>query len=294
MALKHRDITIAAISIFVAWGFITDWAPVLRYLLYSFVTGVILTCSGIGLVLLLTVREKRHGNRKAIKSPQTVFFITPEAWKAETEWLATSAEYSRKPLLPSSFVVSDSLDGLIDWLLRDFITSWYRNITQSPAFTNEIDRAIRAAIENIKERIETRDIVGIAVLRFVPLVTAHLKDFYEAEKVVRGKKLDRNITESEEQDLAIAAKYSDGRLHQAASLAFSDTKLVQLEYLRKMVLRLMPEVLPDGIIKSRVVSVLVKEIVVCAVLGPLMQLLSNPDTWNQLMEAYVRLPQVIY
>jgi sorting nexin-25 len=39
---------------------------------------------------------------------------------------------------------------------------------------------------------------------------------------------------------------------------------------------------------SHATLVLVKEIVACAVLFPIMQLLSDPDTWNQIIEAYGR------
>ena len=73
-------------------------------------------------------------------------------------------------------------------------------------------------------------------------------------------------------------------------MAFADTKLVQQEYLRKLVVRLMPEILPESMMKSKAVSVIIKEIVACAVLASVMQMLSDPDTWNQLMEAYVSIP----
>jgi sorting nexin-25 len=89
-------------------------------------------------------------------------------------------------------------------------------------------------------------------------------------------------------DLAIAGKYKDGKLHPAASLAYADTKLVQQEYLRNLTKDLLPRLLPENVIASRAVGVIIKELVSCAVLSPVMQLLSDPDTWNQVMEAYVR------
>ena len=289
MALTRRDVAIAAVVAFIAWGFLTHWVPVLRHIGYAFVAGVACSSIAIGILVLVSVKSKaRHIT--AVRPPRTAAFLAKDVWAAETSWLSASAECKRKPLFPSSFVVSDSLDGLLDWVVRDFVTSWYSNITRKPQFPNEIDKAVRTALLNIKKRAEGLDVIEIAVSRFVPLLTAHLKDFYDAEHAVRGKKLNRNVTESEELDLAIAAKYKDGKLHPAASLAYADTKLVQQEYLRKLVVRLMPEILPDAMIKSRAVSVLIREIVACAVLGPIMQMLSDPDTWNQMMEAYVRFP----
>ena len=289
MALKRRDAAIAGIGVFIAWGFATHWLPVLRYLGYALLAGAFLTIIAIAALGLLSSRKRRTKNfdERNIGTPRIAAFIAPNVWRQEVAWLFSKKLYKREPIYQSSFVVSDGIDGLLELILRDFVTSWYHNITGSPTFSNEIDKAVRTALCTLRGRIESVDAVEVAVSHFVPIITSHLKEFYEAEHIVRGKKLNRNITESEELDLAIAAKYKDGKLHKAASLAFSDTKLVQQEYLRKLVVRLLPEVLPDNMIKSRIVAVLIKEIVSCALLSPALQILADPDTWNQLMEAYV-------
>ena len=288
MALRARDVFIAAFIAFVAWGFLTSWAPILRFLGYAFLAGASSTVLAIGALILFSTRRKQDVQQLARRPPRVAAFVTPEAWKEETEWLSTKAIYRRTPLYPPSFMISDSLDGLLDWILRDYVTSWYSKISPNANFVNEIERATRTALINISDRLFAIDIVEVAVSRIVPLITAHLKDFYEAERIVRGRNLNRNVTESGELDMAIAGKYRDGKLHPAASLAYSDLKLVQQEHLRRILVRLLPEVLPESMIKSRAVFVLIKEIVSCAVLAPLMQMLSDPDTWNQLMEAYGR------
>ena len=288
MALRARDVLIAAFIAFVAWGYLISWAPFLRFLGYAFIAGASTTLLAIGALVLLSTRKKRHVGRLARRPPRTAAFVAPEAWKEETEWLSTKAIHRRTPLYPPSFMISDSLDGLLERILRDYVTSWYRKISPSPNFVNEIERAMRTALINISNRLFGIDVVEVAVSRIVPLVTAHLKEFYDAERIVRGKNLNRNITESDELDIAIAGKYRDGKLHTAASLAYSDLKLVQQEYLRRIIARLLPDVLPEAMIKSRAVSVLIKEIVSCSVFAPLMQMISDPDTWNQLMEAYAR------
>lgn len=193
-----------------------------------------------------------------------------------------------EPLFPSSFLISDSIDILIGLILRDFVKTWYGNISKSPIFVNEVDRAVRASLGEIRDRILAVDMVETVVARMVPLITEHLKASYEAEQAVRGRKLSRNVTESEELDLAIAAKYKGGRLHPAASLAYSNTKLIQQQHLRSTVTRLLPKVMPPNMTTSPAVNVLIKEIVACAILAPVMQMLADPDTWNQLMEGYVR------
>ena len=288
MNLTRRDVTIAGFVAFVAWGLLTRRTPVLRYLGYSFVAGVCAATIAIGVLLVLSSRNKSNVEQWANRRRRAAAFMAPEAWKTETAWLAKNAVYKKEPLYPASFLISDALDGLLHGVLQDVVSTWYNKITRSPKFVNEIDRAVRTVLVSVRDRIFRVDIVEVAVSRIVPIVTNHLKDFYEAEKTIRGKHLNRNVTESEELDLAIAAKYRNGELHSAASLSFSDLKLVQQEYLRKIVIRLMPEVLPESMMKSRAVSVLIKEIVACAVLAPVMQILSDPDTWNRVMEIYVR------
>ena len=288
MALRARDAGIAALAAFIAWGLLVKWAPILRYFGYAFIAGISITLVSAGLLVLGSTRTRHDAERESVDTPRTVSFIAPEAWEEETAWLEARSVYSKEPLYEKSSVISKALEELLEWLLRDLVTSWYKNISGSPNFVNEIDRAIRAALMNLRDRVLAIDTVEVAVSRIIPLVNAHLKDFYEAERAVRGKHLNRNVTESEELDLAIARKYREGRLHPAASLAYSDLKLVQQEHLRRIILRLLPEILPDNVLSSRAVSVLIKEIVSCAVLAPLMQVLSDPDTWNQLLEAYGR------
>ncbi|KAI9814442.1 MAG: Intermediate filament protein [Pycnora praestabilis] len=288
MALTRRDVVLAGIISFIAWGFFTHWIPPLRYVGYAFVAGIIATAAAGGAVLVLISRGKSFNGQSRRQFSKSVVFVAPTKWKAEIAALAADSVYKADPLYPSSFVVSENLDGLLELLSRDFVKVWYYNISRSASFPDRVDKAIRTALSSIRDRIAAVDIVEIAVSRFVPIITAHMKDFYDAEKAVRGKHLNRDVTESEELDLAIARKFRDGKLHPAASLSFSDTKILQQEHLRKTVEPLISAVLPENMIKSRAVMVLIKEIVACAVLFPMMQILSDPDTWNQLMEAYGR------
>jgi sorting nexin-25 len=291
MALKRRDVILAAVAIFIAWGYLTHWQPKLLYLPYAFVAGVVATLALLAWLTLTTSwsRELRAG-REARYGPRHVAFLAPDKWRAEREALTKRSMYMMEPLYPASFVVSDSIDVLVGLVLRDFVKSWYGNISKSPTFVNEVDRAVRAAMGEVRDRILAVDMVETVVSRMLPLITEHLRASYEAERAVRGRKLSRIVTDSEELDNAIAAKYRDGRLHPAASLAYSNTTSIQQQHLRSIVARLLPKVMPPSMTTSPAVNVLIKEIVACAVLSPVMQMLADPDTWNQLMEGYVRVP----
>lgn len=295
MALTRRDVILAAVAVFIAWGYLTHWQPSLRFLPYAFVAGIVATLALQAWLILTTAWARQpDGEHVEIYGPRQPAFLAPAKWRAERDALTKRSAYMMEPLHPASFVISDSIDMLVGLILRDFVKTWYGNISKSPIFVNEVDRAVRAALGEIRDRMLAVDMVDTVISRMVPLITEHLKASYEAEQVVRGRKLSRNMTESEELDLAIAAKYRDGRLHPAASLAYSNTKSIQQQHLRTIVARLLPKVLPANMTTSPAVNVLIKEIVACAVLAPVMQMLADPDTWNQLMEGYVRKPPFYY
>jgi sorting nexin-25 len=289
MALTRRDVLLSSAVGFVAWGYLVHWLPIIRYLGYAFVCGIVVTILLLLAITLASSRSRQDGRSRSAIPRSSVSFLAPQNWQTEKACYRAERDYSAAQLYPPSLVLSQAFDSLVNLALRDFIASWYNNITPDATFVNEVDRNIRLALGDMRDRLLERDLVEIAISRIVPLVTSHLKDFDQAERTIKGKALNRNMTESEELNLAIAAKYREGKLHPAASLAFADTKLVQQEHLRKVLVHVLPEVLPEDITKSRAVSILVKEIVGCAVLFPVMQILADPDTWNQLMEAYGRM-----
>ncbi|KAI1424000.1 PXA domain-containing protein [Xylaria sp. FL1777] len=287
-ALNGRDVAIAGVVCFVAWGYAVSWFPSIRWAGHAFVAGAVVALASILLLILLTSRGSVYNQRHRSSRPNAVTFAAPEVWRKEITSLRARQTYIKAPLYAESPTLSRALDDLLELIIRDFVTSWYSNISKVPVFPNAVDKAIRRVVVAIQARLFDVDLVEVITGRVVPILTAHFRDAYDAERAVRGRKLNLDVTESEELDLAIAAKYKDGKIHSAASLAYSDTKLVQQDYLRQMVTGILPKVLPKRLLESRAVSSIVREIVSCAVLFPLVQLLSEPDTWNQLMENYGR------
>lgn len=291
MVLKGRDLAAAGLVCFVAWGYAVSWLPALRWAGYAFAAGCLLTTTGFAALILLTSRggaEYSTKVRNRTARPRAVEFAGPLAWRRETSSLRVRQIYEPAPLYPDSRRISHALDELLELVLRDFVKAWYAHISANPVFANEVDKTVRIALANIRSRLLDVDLVEVVTSRIVPILTAHFRDFNDAERVVRGRKLNRSVTETEELDLAIAGKYRDGKLHAAASLAYSDTKMVQQEHLRKTVASILPKVLPQKVLNSRAVSSIVREIVGCAVLFPVMAMLCEPDTWNQIMENYGR------
>jgi sorting nexin-25 len=288
MALKGRDVILAVIAGFIAWGYAVNWVPALRWAGYAFVTGFVLSVVLLLGLVLLSSRGDGYARRYRSPRPNGAAFLGPGAWSAEVFALRKRETYNKAPLYADSEKISNALDDVLELVARDFVRSWYSHISKNPSFLNEVDRATRLALCNIRDRVLKVDLVEVVTGRLVPTMTAHFRDFYDAERSIRGKKLNRSVTESEELDLAIAAKFRDGKLHPATSLSFPDMKVVQQDYLRKLVSAILPKVLPARLLASRAVSTIIREIMACSVLYPVMQALAEPDTWNQLMENYGR------
>ncbi|KAK7942824.1 intermediate filament protein [Apiospora aurea] len=288
MALSGRDAALAGIVCFFAWGYVTNWFPMLRWAGYAFVAGCVTTFLSSLLLILLTSKGSVYNLRHRSSRPNSVNFAGPVSWRRETSSLRVRQIYTPVPLYPDSRKISHALDDLLSLIIRDFVQSWYSHISKNPVFANEVDKTARLAIVDLRDRLSDTDLVEVVISRIVPILTAHFRDFNNAERAVRGRKLNRDVTESEELDLAIAAKYNEGRLHPAASMAYSDTKMIQQEHLRKTIARVLPKILPSNILNSRAVSSIIREIVACAVLSPVITMLSEPDTWNQIMESYGR------
>ncbi|KAF4461940.1 hypothetical protein FALBO_11257 [Fusarium albosuccineum] len=280
MALKRRDVALAGLAAFIAWGFVASWLPVLRWAGHAFVAGSLVTL--VVLLAALVLVSRRPNDRTP--RPHGAAFLGSKAWRSEVQALRQRQSYTPTTIDTESPRVSQAVDGLLGLIIRDFVSSWYSNISRNPSFSNQVDKAIRQALLSLTESLRDKDLAELVTSRLVPILTAHFRDFYEAEKSVRGRKLNRSVTESEELDLAIASKFRDGRLHPAASLSFPDTKMVQQDYLRSLVSKIVPQILPENMLSSRSVSIIIREIVGCAVLFPVVQLLAEPDTWNQLME----------
>ena len=207
--------------------------------------------------------------------------MAKEAWEEEKAKLSSRAEYRRPVIFPEARAFSKSVDGLLDLILRDFVTSWYGSVTARPTFQNEIDRCIRSVLLTVAARMTSVDVVETGVSRLMPLITGHFREFYDAERAVRGRDLGNQVTESEELDLAVAGKYKNGKLHAAAAVL--DNGAARTRHLRELVGRLLPVVLPESMKTSPAVTVLVREIASCAVLGPVFAMLEDPDTWNQMV-----------
>ncbi|KAF9209455.1 Intermediate filament protein [Haplosporangium sp. Z 27] len=214
-------------------------------------------------------------------------FTRPVAWsKIERQRRQEQAAKYRTPIADTMPQLSEAIDTVIELIMRDYVTGWMRAITPEVVLQQRLEELLRIILIRLKTRVMDLDLTQLLVTRLVPKVTAHVNDFRKAEMALRGNSLERSLTESDELDIMVAGKFRSGRLHKALSTSIS-TKATEEAYLRNVVQAILPTLLPASEMHSEILRHLLRELLVCAVLRPIMDLLSDPDYWNQNVDLYI-------
>ncbi|KAF8641121.1 hypothetical protein AX17_000763 [Amanita inopinata Kibby_2008] len=262
------------------------------WLLFLF-SPLLLLCAVIALLALLvyfahaldTTTQLSHSSLADVARPFA--FSTPAAWQAvitRSQWSLNAAQ-TLPPLVPEAHQLSNALNEILSLIVRDFVQSWYQELSSSPSFPQAVTLLLHHSLGEIIKRAEKVDIPALLVKRILPKLTAHVEQFRQSEMALRGADLERRLTQSEELDLLLANKYAaggSGRLHPAIeNLSTTFTKQTEEMHLRNLTNQILPFVLPEKESKSKALTIVVREILTCTVLYPVMDMISDPDFWNQ-------------
>ncbi|KAI0307943.1 Phox-associated domain-containing protein [Multifurca ochricompacta] len=180
-------------------------------------------------------------------------------------------------------MISNSINEVLILIVRDFVLTWYRDISSSPSFPTAVSAMLHSSLGRLLSRLSSADLSNILVKRLLPRITTHVEQFQESEIALRGAGLERRLTESEELDMLLASRYAGkgGKLHPAISnLSSSFTKQAEENHLKSLLDRVLPFILPANEASSKALCVIVREIAACSILYPLMDMLTDPDFWN--------------
>lgn len=226
-------------------------------------------------------------------TPRPLAFSTPAAWQAvltRSQW-SYKPPQSLSPICPDAPVVSAAVNDILILIVRDFVLVWYKEISSSPSFPTAVSSTLHSSLERLLAKASTLDLPTILVKRVLPRITAHIEQFRESEVALRGAGLERRLTQSEELDMLLASRYASkggGKLHPAVdNLSSSFTKQAEETHLRRLIDRALPSVLPEKEGRSKALKIVVREIVACAVLYPLMDMFADPDFWNRTIDQVV-------
>jgi sorting nexin-25 len=271
-------------------------SPVTLLLISPFVLGLLgLAFLVLNVLVSHLLDAKTFSARNNLHSATRPFiFSSPAAWQAvltRSQWSQSSPQ-SFPPLVPGSPVLSGAINDILIMIVRDFVLTWYKDLSASPAFPMAVSSVLHKSLENILERAAGIDLSELVVKRILPKVTAHIEQFRQSEVALRGAGLERRLTQSEELDLLLASRYTSkggGKLHPSVdNLSTTFTKQTEEAHLRHLVERALPFVLPEKESRSRVLKLVVREVVACAVLYPVMEMVSDPDFWNKAIDQVVR------
>lgn len=220
-------------------------------------------------------------------------FSTPAAWQAvltRSQWSQNTPK-TLPPLYPDSHEISDALNDIVTMAIRDFVSSWYSDISESPAFPIAVSSIIHSSLQQINQRAAAIDLSALVVKRILPKVTAHIEQFRQSEVALRGAGLERRLTQSEELDLLLASRYVSKtiKLHPAIeNLSTTFTRQTEEMHLRQLVDRALPFILPSKERNSKALCIVIREIVTCSVLFPVVEMVADPDFWNKMIDQWVR------
>ena len=241
---------------------------------------------------------------------QPLYFTSPAAWsvtQTRARWEAAAAATAKgepsssSSSSPSSSSASDAaLDSVLKLVVRDFVLKWYSPLSNSPTFPTAVETLIRDALVAVSVRVARVDWSEILVGRILPLLTLHLEKCRVAEKAVHGGKTRDSGSsnsgplppDSDEADLFLATRYAQEtpskKLHPAVDTASTNSRPAEDAWLRNVVDSILPHILPEQEYESEAVRVMVRELVACAVMIPILETLCDPDFWNRLIDDKVR------
>lgn len=201
-------------------------------------------------------------------------FTKPEIWEEEIKSLRLN-QASMSSNMSGSF--SRSIDQISEFILRDFVISWFQGVSDDPSFPNQVRIQLKLAITELESRLYLLDASNFFVLEILPLVTDHFNNFVSAEEIVMGEQ--RSLTRSNEVDFKIAQEF--GKLHPALSIKDLNNELEIRNYSRSRIRQVVPSLLSQTEQSSSAATILVREILTNTVFVPVIQLISDPDFWNQ-------------
>lgn len=293
-SLRTPSILLVLLIVVAPLGFL--WPSTFQYVLWAIaliLTTVLALVFFNIVVLLVYIRYFLSPTKHKPQDFKPLRFASERIWtKIEQQRQQENDDGTNTPPLdvaPESKEVSDAFEQLLSYVLRDFIDYWFVYVAgpHEISFRKKVDELIRLSVVALKKRLEEADLVGILVNRLVPIITAHISDFRAAEIALRGRSLERSVTQSDELDLLLASQFRNGRLHSALTTAAVTTKPTEVVHLRKVIENVMPYVLDQKELSSTPVAILIREIVSCAILQPVIDMVADPDYWNQTIDTYV-------
>jgi sorting nexin-25 len=262
------------------------WSPVWLGLSFG-----VFVATNVGLGVLLddwtTVEELQHLRKARLNNAfRRQPFTSPAAWQAasiKAAWAEKAVSSTGEQRTPSR----SSWLRILQLVRRDYILPWYSRITTSTQFLDVLDATIRDCAGSLSQRLDAIDAPYFLVSQIVPRVTKHMQDFRRVETLLQptlGTSRSHLAGASISVDPAAIIQSHFPALHRALPLSsLSNTTPAIEAHLRSKIGAALRLLLPENE-RSEAVLTIAREVVTTAVLLPVLEMISEADFWNKIVD----------
>ncbi|CEP62856.1 Mdm1p LALA0_S06e05402g [Lachancea lanzarotensis] len=220
-----------------------------------------------------------HSQEFTIKPEPTIRQLPEKNSKSQSSTIAT------RPLISDQLELSHEIECIIDNVIRDFVTVWYKSIDDKPddaPFVSELRGVMDGMVKKLRDALCNVDLPELLILKMLPVLTRHFKAFRAAHKTVSDQKiLENNSMNAENQHFATAVEFGrDYRIHKSISLGLDDLSVCLEKYSRMNADFLLHRLVSPNELSSGFVRILGREILCCNILSPLLQKITEPHFLN--------------
>lgn len=198
-------------------------------------------------------------------------------------------EWPDKPPTLNSRCAEDAVTRLAHFIVRDFIEKWHNILIEdthdeeSASFPLAVTQLLCDVLHRVLTRAEQVDVTTLLMQRVFPTLREHIEKYRLAQNSLQGFSLSKD--DAAFHDWFMATKYQQGELHPAVGNTSSlNTKESEHAHLRKLMNRFINAFTQDTACLGRVEAALVREVLACSLLYPVIDLITNPD-WIHLQIA---------
>ncbi|KAI9476674.1 PXA domain-containing protein [Coemansia mojavensis] len=178
--------------------------------------------------------------------------------------------------------IAEVLSVILELVVRDFVQTWYGDITADMSFPRCVLTQMMQAIDAIAERVVGKiDAAETIVGQLLPIVTAHIHTAKKNEFAMADATAHDTLPDEQVQG---AGKWHSALRDMDHDANEDERKRRVMAHVRRVVNLLVPLVLPPEQASFAPHRLLVRELLTGALLTPMLLSIADPDTINQLLD----------
>ncbi|RXG67384.1 Sorting nexin-13 [Armadillidium vulgare] len=182
--------------------------------------------------------------------------------------------------ITGSPVIDDQLQVIVEYILRDFVTPWYLEISPNPQFILQLQQGLQQSLTSLSNKCKSTDWVKYLTTQLVEDIASHLRLFREAKTSAKSK-------EAASKDLV--EHFFDKEFENEKDFCRDSICLkkdIEKDYLSDLVEVILYYSIPPLEFANMPLRTAIVEIVVSSLIMPLFDRISEPDYINSLIVGF--------